>query len=105
VNAFRFSVSPRGKGYVAKSVAPEATAMGSMPEEAVESARQMALALFGEGPRPTKLIVYLNKPGTRTTVMHPIDKAFTLTAPLRETSRRYMASLSNAAPATEAADD
>jgi hypothetical protein len=105
MDTFRLNVSPRGKGYVAKSGTPGATALGSTPEEAVESARLMALAVFGKGPRPTTLIVYLSMPGVRTIIMQPMDRTFTLAAIPEKANWRYMASVSNDASITEAAGE
>jgi|GEM_PF-3994683 hypothetical protein len=99
MNTVRFDVSPRGKGYVAQSTTPAITALGASPEEAVESARLMALVLFAKGPRPEMLVVYLDEPGIRTIVMQPINKTFTLTTVAKETGWHYMASVTNdAAP-------
>jgi hypothetical protein len=105
MDTLRLNVSPRGKGYVAQSTAPAVTALGSSPEEAVESARLMALALFAKGPQPKMLIVYLDEPRIRTIVMQPMDKAFTLAALAEPTGWRYMASVSNDTPAMEAASE
>jgi hypothetical protein len=95
MNTVRFNVCPRGKGYIAQSMAPEITAMGASPEEAVESARLMALVLFARGPRPEMLVVYLDEPGIRKIVMQPLTKTFTLATATEETGWRYMASVTD----------
>jgi hypothetical protein len=101
MNTLRLNVCPRGKGYVAQSIAPEVTALGSSPEEAVESARLVALDLLAKVHRPKMLIVYLDEPGISTIVMQPIDSAFALAAVAKETGWRYIASVPNDAAAME----
>jgi hypothetical protein len=101
VDTLRLDVRPRGRGYVAQSAVPPATAMGASPEEAAERARLRVLALFGKSARPSMLIAYLDEPGTRTIVMQPIDKPFALAAVAGEKEWRYIASVSDAAAAPE----
>jgi hypothetical protein len=105
MDTLRLDVRPRGKGYVAQSTAPEATALGLSPEEAVESARKMALALFANGPRPTMLLVYFNEPGIHTIIMQPIEKPFTLTAVAEDVGWRYMASVTDDAAVVQAVSE
>jgi hypothetical protein len=97
MNTVRLDVCPRGKGYVAQSTAPNVTALGSSPEEAVESARLIALTLVATGARPSMLLVYLEEPGIRTVIMQPMDKAFAFAVPADETRSRYMVSATSKA--------
>jgi hypothetical protein len=101
----RLDVCPRGKGYVAQSADPEVIALGSSPEEAAESARLMALALFAKHPRPKMLLAYLDEPGIRTIVVQPIDRAFALADFAEEPGWRYMASVTDGAAAVQAVSE
>jgi hypothetical protein len=65
-------------GFVAESLMPAFTAVGSVPEEAAENARILALAIFAAGPRPADFIVRLNAGGRSSIVKQPLDQPIAL---------------------------
>jgi hypothetical protein len=52
----------RSRGQAVAEPCPVLTALGLSPEEAAENARLTAIALLPSGPRPTTLIVFINRP-------------------------------------------
>jgi hypothetical protein len=105
MDTLRLDVTPRGKGYVAKSSCPELTALGSSPEDAAENARLMAIVLFATAPGPATLIVRLEEPGVCTIVMQPVEKPFSLAAASEKPEWRSMASVTNVGGSKEAAGE
>jgi len=96
MDLFRVDVTPRGKGYFAKSTHPQIGAVGASPVEAAENARLMARATFANKAGPAMLLVRIHEPGLETIVMQPIDEIVSLNSEEKKSSWRYSASVPNA---------
>jgi hypothetical protein len=102
MNPLRLIVTPRGNGYVAKAMEPTITALGTSPEQAVENARLMAIAMGNGEGRASMLLVRIDEPRRSTIVMQPLGKTFSLKAIDGEVSWRYLASVTTDDPSNRA---
>ncbi len=93
MDSLYLTVTSQGERFVATSAAPRICSLGASPEQATESARLVALAMFGGGPRPAMLIDRITQPGLSTLVMQPLEKPFTIGSIVQKVGWRYMASV------------
>ena len=93
MDSLYLTVTSQGQRFVATSAAPRICSLGASPEEATESARLVAIAMFGSGVRPAMLIVRITQPGLSTIVMQPLEKPFTIGSMVEKVGWRYMASV------------
>jgi hypothetical protein len=87
----RLTVTPREKGYVAKSSEQDITAFGKTAADAAENARKMAVAAIETEARPEVLLLRVDEPGLSTVIMQPLDRPVSLAATAVDVKRHYVA--------------